>query len=100
MFLVAARSTSEPEFCLQDLNDGTGSLTHQTHVPEELAFPKTFPCPVGMPVTLLPEASLAEGVSCSTGNPAADSAFQSFCQQHCPLDQKITGKGELSYFGG
>lgn len=57
---------------------------------------KMFPCPVGMPMTLLPEAcTLAEGVSCSTGNLAADSAFQSFCQQHCPFHQKIMGGGAV-----
>lgn len=57
---------------------------------------KMFPCPVDMPMTLLPEAcTLAEGVSCSTGNLAADSAFQSFCQQHCPFHQKIMGGGAV-----
>lgn len=79
------------QFCLWDLSDGTGSLTHQTHMPEESPFQKMvcFSALLACPWHYCQRPGpWAEAVPCSPGMPAADSAFQPFWQQHFPPHQE------------
>lgn len=75
--------------------DGTGSLTHQIRMPEQSPSPEddvSLPCWHAQDTT-------ARGLGPSRGTVLLYWESCSWQCISCLLDQKMTGEGELSYFG-